>query len=65
MNKTDIVFGLSTLSGFLTLFVKVYTTILSNNVAVIIGGAAILISFLAYSFYEYFQGTTPPPTPPQ
>lgn len=65
MNKTDLVFYLSTLAGAGTLFVKLTTNLISANVAAWIGVAAAIIAFLAYALYEKFNGTTPPPTTPQ
>lgn len=63
-NGTDLVFYVSSISGFLALLVKLETGIISNGILVQIGIVAILLNFLAYVFYEKINGNTPPPTSP-
>ncbi len=65
MNKTDLVFYLSTLAGVGSLFVKLATNVVSSNVLTWISIVSALIAFIAFEFYEFFNGKTTPPTPPQ
>lgn len=66
MNKTDLVFYLSTLAGVGSLFVKLATNsnIISGTVLTWVSIVCTLIAFVAFEFYEFFNGTNPPPTPP-
>lgn len=64
INKTDVVFGLSTLAGLTTLIMKTGGTLLTNTETLWFGLISGCLAFLAYAFYDYFEGMTPPPTPP-
>lgn len=65
MNKTDLVFYLSYISGFLALLAKLTTNLLSTATVSWIVVVSALVGFTAYQFYEYFQGKSTPPTPIQ
>ena len=65
INKTDVVFGLSTLAGLTTLIMKVGGNLLTNTETLWFGLVSACLSFLAYAFYDYFEGNDtnlPPPT---
>lgn len=67
INKTDVVFGLSTLAGLTTLIMKTAGNLLTNTETLWFGLIAGCLSFLAYAFYDYFEGNDtnlPPPTAP-
>ena len=64
MNKTDVVFYLSTLAGVGSLFVKLATNVVSANTLTWISIISALIAFIAFQFYEKINGTNTPPTPP-
>ena len=64
MTKTDLVFYLSLIAQVGTLFVKLSTSLISTTVAAWITVICALIAFIAFAFYEKFNGTTPPPQPP-
>ena len=64
INKTDVVFGLSTLAGLTTLIMKTGGNLLTNTETLWFGLISGVFAFLAYAFYDFFEGTTPPPTPP-
>ncbi len=64
MNKTDLVFYLSTIAGVGSLFVKLATNVVSGNILTWVSIVSALIAFVAFEFYEKINGTTPPPTTP-
>ena len=66
INKTDLVFYLSTLAGVGSLFVKLATSssVVSSTVLTWVSIVSTVIAFVAFEFYEYFNGTNPPPTTP-
>ena len=66
MNKTDLVFYLSTLAGVGSLFVKLATNsnVISGTALTWVSIITAVISFVSFEFYEFFTGTLPPPTPP-
>ena len=65
INKTDVVFYLSTLAGVSALTTKEAANLFSPTIISYIALFSSIIGFVAYAFYEKFTGTTPTPTPPQ
>ena len=64
MNKTDLVFYLSTLAGVGSLFVKLASPIVTGPTLTWVSIVSSLIAFVSFEFYEFFNGTSTPPTPP-
>lgn len=64
MNKTDLIFYLSTLAGAGSLFVKLASPVVTGNTLTWVSLISTLIAFVAYEFYEFFTGKSNPPTPP-
>lgn len=64
MNKTDLIFYLSTAGGLAALFAKLATGLVSNSTLLWIGIIATMLNFLAFEFYEKINGTNTPPIPP-
>lgn len=60
----DLVFYTSSIAGLLTLFVKLTTNLIPANVASWIGVISIMLSAIAFIFWERLNGTTPPPQNP-
>lgn len=64
MNKTDIVFGLSFVASEATLFTLLASGLVSHVILVWIGVVTGMLQLAAYTLYERFNGTVPPPIPP-
>ena len=64
MNKTDLVFYLSTLAGVGSMFVKLATNsnVINPTVLTWVSIISSLIAFVSFEFYEKINGTTTPPT---